>query len=114
MRDQFGPVPVPRPRDTLRTWKTKDGRELRFAEMEQKHLENLVVWADKRIAAMEAEKLHTFMKYVEILGDIHGDIDEEEDFVVQEYEQGYMTILKNICRAQKCATIELDLRRSWS
>lgn len=36
-------------------WTTRDGREIPLREMEQSHLENLLVWLDKRLAQLDDE-----------------------------------------------------------
>ena len=36
-----------------RIWTTKDGRDIPLAEIDDKHLANLIVWCDKRILHFE-------------------------------------------------------------
>lgn len=98
MISTHGPIEIRRPPQCYETWITKDLRELRFAEMATSHLENLIVWVDKKILILEHELSEAVHSYA------------------QSYDE--ITLIKldieRIHLVGRSAEIELAFRRQYS
>jgi hypothetical protein len=59
-------------------WTTRDGREVALVDMDQSHLENLLVWFDKRMRELDEERLQQQHFIIE------SGFDEDRDYLLAE------------------------------
>lgn len=73
-------------RQEQRVWRTSELHDIPIAEMDQRHLENICVWLDKRLKILDVQAFQGMVDQLRLVGDTDGYDPDDDDFDALEHE----------------------------